>query len=186
MFDAIVLAGGTARRMQGADKPALDVGGLSLLERVLAAVADASRTVVVGPARAVSREVTWCREDPVGGGPVAAIAAAVPCVREAVTVVLAADLPYVAPAVPALLAALVTPSEVACLVDAGGRVNHLAAAWRTSALRAALTATGDTHGMPARALIAGKDMIEVPDLAGWGRDCDTWDDIGEARRRASD
>jgi molybdopterin-guanine dinucleotide biosynthesis protein A len=187
MFDAIVLAGGTARRMQGVDKPTLDVGGASLLERALAAVAEASHTVVVGPSRAVSRPVMWCREEPVGGGPVAAIAAAIDSVTAGVVVVLAADLPDVAPAVPALVNALArSAAGVACLVDADGRVNYLAAAWRTSTLRTALTAIGDTNGAPARSLIARTDMIEVPDLDGWGRDCDTWDDVAEARRRASE
>jgi len=54
VFDAIVLTGGAASRLGGADKPALEVGGTTLLERVLAAVADAGRIVVVGPARPLS------------------------------------------------------------------------------------------------------------------------------------
>lgn len=58
VFDAIVLAGGGAARLDGADKPALDIGGASLLERVLTAVADADRIVVVGPVRPASRPVT--------------------------------------------------------------------------------------------------------------------------------
>ena len=47
---AIVLAGGAGRRLGGADKAALDVGGRTLLERALAAVSGVP-TVVVGPAR---------------------------------------------------------------------------------------------------------------------------------------
>ncbi|MGH8961152.1 MAG: molybdenum cofactor guanylyltransferase [Jatrophihabitantaceae bacterium] len=183
MFDAIVLAGGAARRMQGVDKPALDVGGSTLLDHAVAAVAGASLTVVVGPPRAVSREVIWRREEPVGGGPVAALAAAIGSVRADVVVVLAADLPAIAPAVPVLVDALAAPGDVACLVDAGGRVNHLAAAWRTSSLRDALARIGDPDGAPARALVAAVDMIELPDLDGWGRDCDTWDELAAARAR---
>jgi molybdopterin-guanine dinucleotide biosynthesis protein A len=185
MFDAIVLAGGAARRLHGVDKPAVEIDGVSLLERTLAAVAGASRTVVVGPTRATPRPVTWRREEPAGGGPVAAIAAATDLVREDVVVVLAADLPDIAPAVPLLVAALREPAGVACLVDTDGRVNYLAAAWRASALRAALTAMDDMNGASVRALLAGTDMIEVPDLDGWGRDCDSWDDVAAARRRAS-
>ena len=37
------VAGGAARRMGGADKPALPVAGQSMLTRVLAAVHDATR-----------------------------------------------------------------------------------------------------------------------------------------------
>ncbi|MFD9249059.1 NTP transferase domain-containing protein, partial [Streptomyces bottropensis] len=41
-FDAVVLAGGAARRLGGADKPALRVGGRALLDRVLTACAGAA------------------------------------------------------------------------------------------------------------------------------------------------
>src|SRR3954469_15553631 len=75
-FAAVVLAGGAARRMGGADKPALPVAGQSMLIRVLAAVHDADPRVVVGlvpPDLPV--QVHSTREDPPGGGPVAAAAA---------------------------------------------------------------------------------------------------------------
>ncbi|MCM2388887.1 DUF6457 domain-containing protein [Streptomyces albipurpureus] len=72
-FDAIVLAGGAAQRLGGADKPGLSVGGRTLLDRVLAACRDARRTVVVGGRRATERPVVWAQESPPGGGPVAAL-----------------------------------------------------------------------------------------------------------------
>ena len=40
-YDAVVLAGGAARRLGGADKPGVRVGGRALLDRVLTACADA-------------------------------------------------------------------------------------------------------------------------------------------------
>ncbi|MEU9382801.1 NTP transferase domain-containing protein, partial [Streptomyces sp. NPDC048279] len=40
-YDAIVLAGGAARRLGGADKPSVRVGGRPLLDRVLTACAGA-------------------------------------------------------------------------------------------------------------------------------------------------
>ncbi|SNQ49025.1 Molybdopterin-guanine dinucleotide biosynthesis protein A [Frankia canadensis] len=52
-WSALVLAGGAARRLGGQDKPAVVVGGVTLLERVLAATAGAERRVVVGPRRAL-------------------------------------------------------------------------------------------------------------------------------------
>ncbi|MFJ9826841.1 DUF6457 domain-containing protein [Streptomyces sp. NPDC101160] len=72
-YDAIVLAGGSARRLGGADKPGVRVGGRPLLDRVLAGCRDARRTVVVAAPRATARPVEWTREDPPGGGPVAAL-----------------------------------------------------------------------------------------------------------------
>ncbi len=180
MYDAIVLAGGGGARLGGAAKPQLKVGGVTLLDRAVAAVSDAERVVVVGPVQPVTGEVTFCREEPPGGGPVAAIAAGLPLTAAPVVVVLAADLPWIAPAVPVLLAAL-APSGSALLVDASGRANHLAAAWRRRDLLDALDALGDPAGAAMRALGALVDQVRVPDRAGWSRDCDTWDDLAQAR-----
>lgn len=104
-YDAVVLAGGAARRLGGADKPALSVGGRMLLDRVLAACAGADRTVVVGPRRPTAGAVRWTREDPPGGGPLPALAAGLAALdgdagsadrRDPpdVVLVLAADLPF--------------------------------------------------------------------------------------------
>lgn len=195
MIDAIVLAGGAARRLGGADKPAVDVGGRPLLAHVVdaaaATVGGSGSVVVVGPRRALpatSRAVRWCREDPPGGGPVAALAAALPSVRGDVVLVLAADLPAIAPALPRLVSGLADApagAGVAALADPDGRVNFLAAAWRTQALRGAVAAVGASPGTAMRALIATVEVITVPDTGGWGRDCDTWEDVEAARRRAA-
>jgi molybdopterin-guanine dinucleotide biosynthesis protein A len=187
VFDAIVLAGGRATRLGGADKPALALGNRSLLELVVAAVDDAARVIVVGPTRpltSVRRAVQWYREDPPGGGPVAGLAAGLKHVAADVVVILAADLPSIAPAVAPLLAALAAgPADWAALVDDGGRVNYLAAAWRRVALQQAMAALGEVSGASMRALTAGATLAPVPDTQGWGLDCDTWGDVDEARRR---
>jgi molybdopterin-guanine dinucleotide biosynthesis protein A len=186
-FDAVVLAGGGARRLGGVDKMALTVGGATLLSRVLDAVSGAGRTVAVGPRRELDLPgVTWCREQPAGGGPVAALAAGVTRTSAPVVVVLAGDLPEVAPAVPVLVGALGSTLDLAELVDAGGRSNHLAAAWRRAALVEALAALGDPAGASMRALVAGARRVGVPDPDGWGRDCDTWDQLAGARARNGD
>ncbi|WP_375486811.1 molybdenum cofactor guanylyltransferase [uncultured Jatrophihabitans sp.] len=195
-YDALIVAGGSARRLGGADKPALDVGGQSLLARVVGATADAEQLVVVGPRRPLPERheaVTWCVEDPAGGGPVAAIATGLLHTRADVVVVLAADLPWVAPAVPVLRAtvgaavgATVGAADVAVLVDGSGRRNHLAAAWRRTALVAAVDRLGEPSGARVRDLFATVRVAAVPDPHGWGRDCDTWDDVAAARSAAQD
>jgi len=183
VFEAIVLAGGGAARLGGADKPGIIVGGAALLDRVLAAVADAGRIIVVGPQRQVMRHVLWCREVPPGAGPVAALAAGNNHVVADTVLTLAADLPWIAPAVPVLLAALAgSAADCVALVDGDGRVNFLAAAWRRASLDRALASIGDPSGVPMRALVSAAAMITVPDTAGWGLDCDTWDDVDVARR----
>jgi molybdopterin-guanine dinucleotide biosynthesis protein A len=138
--------------------------------------------VAVGPVRDTRARVTWCREDPPGAGPVAAIAAGLAQVDADTVVVLAADLPWIAPAVPVLIAHL-DDADVAVLVDTGGRRNYLAAAWRHETLARAITAIGDPAGAGARELFRSVEVIEVPDPSGWGNDCDTWADVDEARRR---
>ncbi len=180
MYDAIVLAGGAARRLGGVAKPQLRIGTVTLLDRVVAAVPDSGRVVVVGPRQPVHRSVTWCREDPAGGGPVAALAAGVPRTSADVVLLLAADLPGIAPAVPMLLSA-VPVDGTACLCDRAGRLNYLAAAWRRCSLLTALAALGAPAGRSMRALVAGVATVAVADGDGWGRDCDTWQDLALAR-----
>jgi molybdopterin-guanine dinucleotide biosynthesis protein A len=180
-YAAIILAGGAARRLGGLDKSMIDVAGRPLLLHVVTAVAGAAEVIVVGPRRPGVDAVTWCQEDPSGRGPVAAIAAALGSVTAGVTLTLAADMPHIAPAVPVLLDAL-GASDVA-MISAAGRLNYLAAAWRTDALRQQLAALATLDGTPARALIDGLDLIEVPDQRGWSTDCDTWPDIEAARIR---
>jgi molybdopterin-guanine dinucleotide biosynthesis protein A len=187
VFDAIVLAGGAGRRLGGVDKPAELVGGRSLLERVVAAAGDAQRVVVVGPRRSQRLEVPnviWRREAPPGSGPVAAIAAGVGETSAPTVLVLAADLPDIAPAIPRLRSAVEAGTHLALLADEEGRPNLLAAAWRREALLSALRVLGDPVGVAVRSLVAvaGAPTL-VPDIGGWGRDCDTWEDLAAARRR---
>ena len=186
-YDAVVLAGGAARRLGGADKPGLRVGGTPLLDRVLDACAQAGTTVVVGPERATSRPVRWVREQPPGGGPVAAVAAGLPHVGAELVLLLAADLPFFdEAAVAALLAAASTQPAAAAvvLVDADGRDQPLAALYRSAPLRAALAQLPDPAGLPLRRLLGGLPTHRLADPDGASADCDTWDDLEQARTRA--
>jgi molybdopterin-guanine dinucleotide biosynthesis protein A len=183
-YDAVVLAGGAARRLGGVDKPGLDVGGRSLLDRVLDAVVGASRVVVVGPVRTTERQVVWCREDPPGGGPVAALAAGLVEVRADRVVLLAGDLPFVTAAVVTRLLDAAAGAQGALVVDDDGRDQLLLGGWNTTALRRALpeqvagARLGETLGRlnPARVRI---DAQPAP----WF-DCDTEADLAAARGTA--
>jgi molybdopterin-guanine dinucleotide biosynthesis protein A len=177
MYDALVLAGGEARRLGGADKPALLVGGRSLLDRVLSACADAVRTVVVGPERPTERPVVWTREDPPGGGPVPALVAGLREVEADRVVLLAADLPFLtSDAVHLLL-----ERAPAVLTD-GHRQQWLCGAWLTAELLEAAQAAGPRLGALLAGLRPEKVTWEGPG-APW-TDCDTEDDLQEARRWA--
>jgi molybdopterin-guanine dinucleotide biosynthesis protein A len=185
-YDAVILAGGTARRLGGVDKATIEVDGLGLLARVIQAAAGAGRVVVAGPVRPdLPASVIWCREDPPGGGPVAGLAAALPLLDASLVIVLAVDLPRIAPAVPVLLERLSeSPSTAAAvLVDRDGRVNYLAAAWRRAALETAVANLPSVAGASVRSLYAGATVSEVADAEGWGADIDTPGDLRRARTR---
>lgn len=185
-YDAVVLAGGRAHRLGGVDKPAVLIKGTSLLGRAVDAVALAGRLVIVGARRDVETprsDVVWCVEDPPDGGPVAGLAAALPHTTADTVLVLAADLPWIGGGIAALVAA-VPADGAALLVDAGGRLNYLAAAWRRASLARALAGLDDVHGASMRALLRAITHVPVPDPDGWGTDCDTWADVDAARRSA--
>ncbi|MYX28406.1 NTP transferase domain-containing protein [Streptomyces sp. SID8381] len=154
VYDAVVLAGGAARRLGGADKPGVRVGGRALLDRVLGACADARTTVVVADPRPTARPVRWAREEPPGGGPLAALEAGLRHTTAEHVVVLSADLPFLEPATVGDLLAVLRAGDAdgALLIDAEGRDQPLVAAYRTAALHrvlTSLTTTPPTHDVAA-------------------------------------
>ncbi|MHC5259113.1 DUF6457 domain-containing protein [Streptomyces sp. UC4497] len=205
-YDAIVLAGGGARRLGGADKPGVRVGGRALLDRVLHACAGARATLVVAEPRRTARPVVWAREEPPGGGPLAALEAGVRGLEAAPgpvaesIVVLSADLPFLGDrTVRGLLEALEGdavdgaddgvndgPIDGALLADADGRDQPLVAAYRYAALRRVLgelkAEHGDLTGLPLRLFTRNLRLTRITDPVA-SFDCDTWDDIAAARSR---
>ncbi|SFY30499.1 molybdenum cofactor guanylyltransferase [Streptomyces atratus] len=189
VYDAIVLAGGAAKRLGGADKPGIRVGGRALLDRVLAACADASTTVVVGGRRATVRPVIWTREEPQGGGPLAALDAGVRRTAADRVLVLSADLPFLGPGtVGALLdVAGEGQRDGALCTDQQDRDQPLVAVYRAEPLRRELALLAAEHGglsgLPLRLLTQELDLarVEADPLASF--DCDTWEDIASARAR---
>lgn len=192
--DALILSGGGARRLGGADKAAVTVGGMTLLEHAVSAAQDCGRVIVVGPEAPASPEIRFTREDPPGGGPVAGIAAGLEALGDpaALVLVLACDMPRAASALQTLLAeaeAGVRSEGIADVdgvwaVDGGGRVQPLLAVYRSSSLADALAHVGDAHGASMRALTSRLTMraVEVGDAA---RDADTWEDVRALREEWS-
>ena len=182
-FDAVVLAGGAARRLGGVDKASLLFGGRTSLDRVLDAVSGAGRMIVVGPQQPTSRQVLWRRESPAGGGPVAALQTGLQKHAGASWVaVLAVDLPLVDSALIDELRVAAIERDGAVLVDADGRQQYLCGVYRRDALAAALN--GLTPDAPVRAAIGALDVASVVDARGVGADSDTWDDVSRLRARA--
>jgi molybdopterin-guanine dinucleotide biosynthesis protein A len=182
--------------MGGADKPALPVGGQSMLTRVLAAVHDADPRIVVGRVPPdLPVHVHSTREEPPGGGPVAATSAGLALVPSDISLValLAADLPLLTgEAIDVLRLTMEgAPMQGAVYRDAEGRRQLLCGVWRTSALREAVdrqaARPGGLHGASVHALVEHLRIAEVA----WRRagpppwfDCDTDDDLRTAEEWA--
>lgn len=188
-YAAIVLAGGAGRRLGGPGKPALSVGGVAMLTRVLSAVADAVPRVVVGPATLTGllpEGVRLTREKPPGTGPAAATAAGlrlVPDDAEQIAL-LAGDLPFLTARAVAALRHASSTLDGALFVDRAGRRQLLCGVWRAAALRANLAALGEPAGQSIRRLLDGLPAAEVrwteSGPSPW-YDCDTEAELRSAR-----
>lgn len=184
---AVVLTGGTAARMSGADKASIELDGVTLLERALAATSTAVEVVVVGEQVPTSRPVTWTVEDPRGGGPAAGLLAGLEAFYRSPDVVLAlaVDMPRVTPRTFArLLDALDhdVAADGARLVDADGRAQPLCAAYRGESLVAARPERlEDRHGLALHRLLAPLRLVDVAAVDEEARDVDTWEDLRALR-----
>jgi molybdopterin-guanine dinucleotide biosynthesis protein A len=185
-YTAVVLAGGKAARLGGQAKPQLQVGGRTMLAAVLAAVADADHRIVVGPPQPMPPDVRRVREQPPGGGPVAALRAGLAEVTTDVVALLAGDLPFLTAALVADLRARLTDDGV-LVVDDGGRDQYLLGVWRTAALRgAAAGAHGPTslrRVMAPLVVTRHRPPVEPGTPPPW-IDCDTPADLARARALA--
>ena len=172
----------------GADKPALVVGGATMLGSVIAAArgGGAAQVIVVGPPRpgesrpGESRPAVGMtggdgplrrvQEDPPAAGPVPALRRGLAEVTAPVVVLLAADLPFLRAAhLQALRGALgggAGPPAVAgaVLLDDAGRPQWLASCWDAAALRrmAGSYRGSSLHGMLGPARPAGSGWTGRP------------------------
>lgn len=189
-FDAIVLAGGAARRLGGVSKPDVELGGRRLIDGVLVAVADAREIVVVGDVE-VPEGVHRTVEDPPRGGPVAGVAAGLDALATTGptadwTVLLACDLADPLPALGRLVAAwshaLRTDAvdtdehDGWCLADASGRPQWLFGIHRTASLRRALDRFESPRDRSMHSLLAESTLVTVPAGDDDVADIDTWTD----------
>lgn len=204
---AVILTGGTAARMEGVDKASIELAGVTLLERALAATVTAVEVVVVGEQVPTSRPVTWTREEPAGGGPAAGLLAGLDRFlhRPDLVAVLAVDMPRVTPGTFARLEAALAadvrlapdpaveleptdaaPYDGALLVDRDGRRQPLCAVYTTDALSRARPSNPETeHGLSVHQLIRGLRLREVPAAPGEAVDVDTWRDLLWLREHSS-
>lgn len=177
-FCAVILAGGTAARLDGADKASIEHGGRTLLEYALDAVLDASEVVVVGEAVPTVRPVTFTREDPAYGGPVAGLLTGRDALlrRTRMLGVLAVDMPLVTARTFRRLLEGAEGHDGAFLTGPDGR-RQLAGVLDVDRLDAVRPDHEGQHGMALHRLLADLDLVAVPAEGDEARDVDTWADL---------
>lgn len=154
----VILTGGTSRRM-GQDKASLDFGGESLLEFVMGLIPAGNRVVVVG--ETTDTPATYIREEPEGGGPVAALHAALVHVPSASFRVIAVDTPF---GLPWLLEQQLPPGSEALIPrDSQGRPHYLCAEYRTSGVAQAIQDLGDPRNASMNELVSKFTDVEYVD-----------------------
>ncbi|HVB43486.1 MAG TPA: NTP transferase domain-containing protein [Streptosporangiaceae bacterium] len=202
-FAAVVLAGGRARRLGGADKPGITIAGRTLVAVVAGAAltAGAGRVVVVGPRRpGLARELAgegaagprtagqvaaimkFTCEQPPGSGPIPAVRAGLELVRQPWSMLLAADQPFLRERQLHALLAAAQAAGSAVLTDDQGRPQWLASCWRTAELRAVLASYrgSSLHGVLEPLRPAGVTADTEADQPPPWLDCDTAADIAVA------
>jgi molybdopterin-guanine dinucleotide biosynthesis protein A len=167
---ALVLAGGQARRMGGGDKPLLELGGQSLLARILDRLAEETGCIAISANGDPARFAAFAR--PVladgaflGQGPLAGVLAGLDWAAgqgaEALLTV-----PGDTPFLPAGLAGALAPAP-SCAASAG-RTHPLVALWPVAAgpsLRELLSRPG-ARSVKGFAASVGMRVVDFP-LRGW-------------------
>ncbi|MCL2544198.1 MAG: NTP transferase domain-containing protein [Nocardioidaceae bacterium] len=177
-FAAVVLAGGRAIRLGGFDKATIEVDGRLLLDYALDAVMDAAEVVVVGRQAPTERPVTFVREDPRYGGPVAGLLTGRDhLLRTVPTVaVLAVDMPRLTFSTFRRLHEAAEGHDGAILVGPDGR-RQLAFVVRLERLDAVDPGPEGRHDAALHRLLAPLDLAEVPAIGSEWRDVDSWADL---------
>jgi molybdopterin-guanine dinucleotide biosynthesis protein A len=175
-YAAVILAGGTAVRMDGIDKASVEYAGRTLLEHALTAVSGAVEVVVVGEQVPTTRPATFVREDPPHGGPAAGLLAGRDALLSTPTylAVLAVDMPRVSAETFRRLLTAAAGHDGAFLSDDSGR-RALAGVVALTALDRVRPA--EVSGLPLHRLLANLDLDLVAGRHGEAVDVDTWADL---------
>ena len=142
-WTAVVLAGGRSSRF-GSDKITATLRGSRLIDLVLVEIPGSVPVVIAGPDPGlIPRQALVVREEPRYGGPVAAIAAALPHVATARMVIIAADMPGAAPHLGELVSGLPADADGLMPIDEAGRLQILSGAYWAASLDAAIHRISD-------------------------------------------
>ncbi len=168
-FSAAVLAGGESRRM-GRDKRAVAIDGVPMLRRAVLAVASVAGDVLVAcraespPSPEILRglDVRLVHDRLAAAGPLAGLEAALAAARYDLVLVVAADMPWLEPAVLRLLVAeaVARPEAQIVALATDEAPQPLLAVYRRAALPT-VTALLDSGVRPMRSLLAAVPVAVV-------------------------
>lgn len=189
----ILLTGGAGRRLGGADKASLVVGGRTLLDHALRQ-ARGRPVVVVGPEPRSDMPVIVTRESPAGGGPAAGVAAGVAAMQRGrpdiaageLTGLLAVDQAGVTAATWRRLASAAQGASGGAVLVAGGRRHYGVGVFPWAPLRERCGVGQEWHGRPLRELLDPIIATEVRARGDESRDIDTLEDLTWWRLHADD
>jgi molybdopterin-guanine dinucleotide biosynthesis protein A len=167
---AVILAGGKARRMGGGDKPLLEVGGGTMLSRIIAVVREDVTAIAISangdPARFAEFGLPVLPDGQLSGeGPLAGVLAGLGWARglgASALLTVPGDTPFV----PRGLVGALSPAP-ACAAS-NGHVHHLVALWPVGCreeLRAVLSAPG-RRDVGHFAQLVGMRRVDFP-MAKW-------------------
>lgn len=168
---AVVLTGGRSTRM-GAAKATLVLGGLRLVDRLVAACREAGLEVTIAGAAPPGLAGITLADPPGIAGPAAGLAAAMRAYPGTDIVLLATDQPYVRPAT--LRGLMATPG--AAVVPVQGRRQTLCALYRAECAEALERLLGETAAPSLQTLLDRVATAEVEPAAWarWGEDGRSW------------
>jgi molybdopterin-guanine dinucleotide biosynthesis protein A len=185
-WTVIVVSGGQGRRLGGVDKSGILIGGVPALDLLIGDLPADVPVIVAGRPRPCVRSVLFRPESPLGGGPVAGIAAALPYVTTEWVALVAVDMPRAGALVVELAGAFDGGTDAIIPLDADERRQPLCSVWATDALRRALHRLGDPRDRSMNELLEGATLTErrLPSHAiSLLADIDTRDDLVRARQR---
>ena len=153
-MNTIILTGGTSKRF-GSDKSEALINGKTLLQILASGLSD---LIIVGPRTDI--DAIYVREEPIGTGPVAAIAAGMKEVDSELVAIFATDMPFSPKLLPQLKSALI--HDAALPLDSDGFIQPLAGVYRSDKLRNALKSLGTADNKSVKELIAKLQIDQVP------------------------
>ena len=155
-LSVVLLTGGKGLRMGGVSKAELTLNGYTFRDRILLALISVPQIIVVGPTfPAENPKISFTRDQPIGGGPVAAISAAIPLVGHEFVGILSVDAPFAVSPLLEMYRVMEQDSiDEALVATDGNHESYLVSVYRRDALIRALSQLGKAENASMKSLLS--------------------------------